>query len=251
MKLVIVGSMSIKRLPTLIDAAVICRRCNLSLLQRYSSFVLHNESITNPAKFWTKAASGVVWMKPFDSVLTKGNSGSYTWFPGGQLNTAYNCLDRHVEAGFGAKTAVIFDSAVTATVRKLTYEELLNQTKEVAGVLRGLGVGKGDRVIIFMPNIPEAVISMLACARIGAIHSVVFGGFAASELAIRIQDCTPKVIIASSCGLEGMSKVVDYKVLLDDAIKLAAAATSSPSSSSSSSSSLPTTRPTCIIFQRE
>ena len=169
--------------------------------------------------FWAKAAEAITWIKPWDKVLDDSNKPFYRWFAGGVLNTCYNAVDRHVEQGRGDQAAIIYDSPVTNVVRTITYSELLEQVSKLAGALEALGVSKGDRVIVYMPMIPEAVISMLACARLGAIHSVVFGGFAANELATRINDATPKVIISSSCGVEG-AKVLPYKPLLDHAIEL-------------------------------
>jgi len=195
---------------------------------------LNEESLRDPIKFWGTAAKDIDWFKPYDSVLT-GTAPHGRWFSGGHLNTAYNCIDRHVEAGRGSKTAIIYDSPVTNTIKKFSYDEVLEKTIQLAGVLRGLGVKKGDRVIIYMPNIPEAAFSMLACARIGAIHSVVFGGFADAELATRIKDSKPKVIISSSCGIENQ-KVIDYKKLLDSALHLAAE---------------DHTVDNCLIFQRD
>ena len=139
------------------------------------------------------------------------------------MNTCFNALDRHVEAGRGDQAALIYDSPVTGSVRAFSYAELLDQVARFAGVLRGAGVGTGDRVVIYLPMIPEAVIAMLACARIGAVHSVVFGGFAPHELALRIDDATPKVIVSASCGIEG-SRVIEYKPMLDRAIELSAVA---------------------------
>jgi propionyl-CoA synthetase len=150
------------------------------------------------------------------------DTASNTWFEGGQINTCYNCVDRHIEAGYGDKTAIIFDSPVTNdTVRKLTYHDLKVEVTKLAQVLTDQGINKGDRIIIYLPNLPEAAIAMLACARIGAIHSVVFGGFAANELAVRIKDCQPKLIISASCGIDGAKKI-PYKPLLDEAIEIAA-----------------------------
>lgn len=143
----------------------------------------------------------------------------YRWFPDGELNTSYNALDRHVEAGHGDRTALIYDSPVTGTGRSYTYSELRDEVALFAGALRELGVGKGDRVIVYLPMIPEAVITMLACARLGAIHSVVFGGFAPKELAARIDDATPKVIVAASCGIEP-TRVVEYKPIIDAALAI-------------------------------
>jgi propionyl-CoA synthetase len=180
---------------------------------------LNSSSIADPATFWGKAARAVDWFQPHQTVLTdKAPHGR--WFEGGRLNTAHNCLDRHIDAGFGSNLAMIYDSPVTNTIKKFSYEELREKTVQLACVLRNLGVSKGDRVIIYMPNIPEAAIGMLACARIGAVHSVVFGGFADAELATRIKDSKPKVVLAASCGIEG-GKVLDYKKLLDSALNLA------------------------------
>ena len=145
----------------------------------------------------------------------------YRWFPGGLLNTCYNALDRHVESGRANQPALIYDSAVTGLVQTFTYREMLDQIARFAGVLAGQKVQRGDRVIIYMPMVPEAIVAMLACARIGAIHSVVFGGFAAPELANRITDARPKVIVSASCGIEA-GRIIPYKPLLDKAIELAA-----------------------------
>ncbi len=174
----------------------------------------------DPEAFWAEAAKGITWYKPWDRVFDP-YSGQYgRWFSGAECNTAYNCLDRHVESGRGAQTALIYDSPVTQSQRAYTYAELTEEVATLAGVLLDLGVAKGDRVIVYMPMIPEAVMAMLACARIGAVHSVVFGGFAAAELATRIDDAKPKVILSASCGIEGARTVV-YKPLLDKAIELA------------------------------
>jgi propionyl-CoA synthetase len=153
-------------------------------------------------------------------VLDDSSAPFYEWFTGGEINTCYNAIDRHCAAGRGDQTALIYDSPVTEQVRTYSYDELLDQVSRFAGALRGRGVGKGDRVIVYMPMIPEAVISMLACARIGAIHSVVFGGFAAKELATRILDAEPALIISASCGIEG-NRVIPYLPLLDDALSIA------------------------------
>ena len=154
-------------------------------------------------------------------MLDDSNKPFYRWFTGGVVNTCYNALDRHVDEGNGARLALIYDSPVTGNfVRKYSYRELRDVVAKFAGVLAAQGVSKGDRVIIYMPMVPEAVIAMLACARIGAVHSVVFGGFAANELAVRINDAKPKVIVSASCGIE-VNRVIDYKPLLDGAIELA------------------------------
>ena len=175
----------------------------------------------DPHAWWAKAAEGITWDRRWDRVFdpTLGPFGQ--WFAGGMLNTCFNALDRHVNAGHGARTALIWDSPMAGRVERFTYRELLTRTARVAGALAALGVRKGDRVVIYMPMIPEALISMLACARLGAIHSVVFGGFAAAELAKRIEDAEPRVIISASCGLEP-GRVVAYKPLLDAAIAFSA-----------------------------
>ncbi len=181
---------------------------------------VYNESINNPDKFWGKAAELIQWYKKPESVLDDSNPPFYRWFSGGEMNTCYNALDYHVEEGRGDQTALIYDSPVTGTVKKYSYSELRDSVAAFAGVLKAQGVSKGDRVIIYMPMIPEAAVAMLATARIGAVHSVVFGGFASNELAIRIDDAKPKVIISASCGIEG-KKVIEYKPLLDAAIDIA------------------------------
>jgi propionyl-CoA synthetase len=175
---------------------------------------------TDPESFWAKAAQDITWYKLWDKVFDPYMGEYGRWFAGAECNTAYNCLDRHVEGGRGDQPALIYDSPVTDTKTVLTYSQLTDTVATVAGVLRDLGIEKGDRVIIYMPMIPEAAVAMLACARIGAIHSVVFGGFAASELATRIDDARPKTILAASCGIEP-GRIVAYKPLLDQAIELA------------------------------
>ena len=177
-------------------------------------------SIDDPDGFWGEAAAAIAWDRPWDQVLDATNPPFYRWFAGGELNTCYNALDRHVDEGRGDQAALIYDSPVTDQKRRYTYRELRDLTARFAGVLRGLGVGKGDTVILYMPMVPEAVVGMLACARLGAVHSVVFGGFAPHELAIRIDDAKPKVIVSASCGIEG-AKVIPYKPLLDQAIQQA------------------------------
>jgi propionyl-CoA synthetase len=177
-------------------------------------------SLEDPDGFWAEAAAGVHWYKPWDKVLDRSAAPFYRWFAGAQCNTCYNAVDRHVEAGRGEQAALIYDSPVTNTVRRITYRELLGEVARCAGMLAALGVGKGDRVVIYMPVIPEALVAMLGCARLGAIHSVVFGGFAAPELATRIDDARPKVILSASCGIE-VNRVIPYKPLLDQAIDLA------------------------------
>ncbi|MBI2241518.1 MAG: propionyl-CoA synthetase [Magnetospirillum gryphiswaldense] len=180
----------------------------------------HERSLKDPEGFWAEAAKDVTWYKPWDKVLDDSRKPFYRWFTGGEVNTCYNAVDRHVEAGRGAQAAIIYDSPVTDTVLTITYSELQDQVSKFAGLLRGLGVAKGDRVIVYMPMVPEAVVAMLACARLGAVHSVVFGGFASNELATRINDAQPKVIVSASCGIE-TARVIPYKPLLDHAIELA------------------------------
>ena len=174
----------------------------------------------DPQGFWAEAAEDVHWSRKWDKVLDADRAPFYRWFAGGELNTCYNAVDRHVEGGRGDQAAIIYDSPVTDTVRSISYAELRAETARCAGVLTGLGIGRGDRVIIYMPMVPETVVAMLACARIGAIHSVVFGGFAANELATRIDDAKPKAILSASCGIEP-GRVVAYKPLLDSAIEIA------------------------------
>ena len=174
----------------------------------------------DPAAFWAEAARAIDWIKPWEKVFDPSSGVYGRWFTGALCNTAYNCLDRHVERGRGEQKALIYDSPVTQSTRSFTYRELRDEVATLAGVLTELGIKKGDRVIIYLPMIPEAAISMLACARIGAIHSVVFGGFAANELATRIDDAKPVAILTASCGIE-ISRVIPYKPLLDRAIELA------------------------------
>ncbi len=172
---------------------------------------------SDPEGFWMEAAKSIDWIEPPSRALNADNAPLYTWFDDGMVNTCWNAVDRHVEAGRGEQTAIIYDSPITHSKREISYVELRNRVANLAGALRAKGVEKGDRVIIYMPMVPEALEAMLACARLGAIHSVVFGGFAANELAVRIDDCKPKAIIAASCGLEP-GRVVHYKPLLDGAI---------------------------------
>ena len=181
---------------------------------------IYKKSITDPESFWSEAAQQITWDKPFEKVIDDSNAPFYKWFAGGELNTCYNALDYHVANGRGEQAALIYDSPVTDTKQTYTYSQLLDEVACLAGSLVSLGVEKGDRVVIYMPMIPQAVMAMLACARIGAIHSVVFGGFASNELATRIDDAKPKLIISASCGIEG-SRIIKYKPLLDEAIDLA------------------------------
>ncbi len=186
----------------------------------------------DPEGFWGEAAGAIDWIKPADKVFDPALGAYGRWFVGAVCNTCWNCLDRHVQGGRAAQPALIYDSPITGSGRTFTYAELRDEVALFAAVLRDLGVGTGDRVIIYMPMIPETVIAMLACARLGAIHSVVFGGFASNELATRIDDATPKLILSASCGIEP-GRVVEYKPLLDKAIDLAK---SKPQA--------------CVIFQR-
>jgi len=186
----------------------------------------------DPLGFWAEAAEAIDWYKKWDTILDESEAPIYRWFSGAEVNSCYNALDRHVENGRADQLALIYDSPVTDTVKKYTYAELLDEVARFAGVLQQNGAEKGDRIVIYMPMVPEAVIAMLACARIGAIHSVVFGGFAAKELATRIDDAKPKLIISASCGIE-IARVIEYKPLLDQAIELS---THKPQ--------------TCVILQR-
>jgi propionyl-CoA synthetase len=182
--------------------------------------IAHKQSMEDPDGFWGAAAEDCHWYKKWDRVLDDSNKPFYRWFSGGEMNTCYNMLDHHIENGRGEQNAIIYDSPVTDTIKKYTYTQLRNEVARFAGVLAAQGVAKGDRVLIYMPMIPEAVMAMLACARIGAVHSVVFGGFAAKELAVRINDAKPKVIVSASCGIE-VARVIAYKPLLDKAIDMA------------------------------
>ena len=175
---------------------------------------------TKELDHWAKAAEAISWFSPYEKLLDEDAKPSAKWFVGATCNTSFNSLDRHVEAGHGDQTAIIYDSPVTDTIQRLSYKEMLDRVSRVGGALRDLDVQKGDRVIIYMPMVPEAAIAMQACARLGAVHSVVFGGFAAHELAARIDDCQPKIIIAASCGIEP-SGIIAYKPLLDTALEIA------------------------------
>ena len=182
---------------------------------------VYQRSLEDPEGFWGEVAEDIEWYQKWDKVLDESRPPFYRWFSGGVVNTCYNALDRHVENGRADQLALVYDSPITGgTVKKFTYRELRDEVALFAGALAGLGVEKGDRVVIYMPMVPEAAIAMLACARIGAIHSVVFGGFAAKELATRIDDAKPKVIVSASCGIEP-TRIVNYKPLLDNAIEIA------------------------------
>jgi propionyl-CoA synthetase len=177
----------------------------------------YRDSIEDPARFWADAAGAISWSRGPRQICVAKAHGLYDWFPGATLNTCFNAVDRHVHAGRGGQAAIIYDSPVTGATRRITFSELKREVEQVAGALRALGVDRGDRVVIYMPMIPEAVFAMLACARLGAVHSVVFGGFAAAELAKRIDDARPRAILSASCGIEP-HRVVAYKPLLDTAL---------------------------------
>jgi propionyl-CoA synthetase len=194
---------------------------------------IYRRSLEDPEGFWREAAAGLEWEREPTLVLDDSRPPFYRWFADGVLNTCHNALHRHVDEGRADQAALIFDSPVTATTRKYTYAELLEEVATLAGALAGLGVGKGDTVVIYMPMVPEAVFAMLACARLGAIHSVVFGGFAPHELAVRIDDARPRVVLSASCGIE-VDRIIEYKPLLDRALELA---THEPEA--------------CVILQRE
>ena len=200
-------------------------------MTNYSS--LYQSAVTDNTWFWGEAAKAIDWVTPPQNMLDSSVEPFHRWFPDGEMNSCYNAVDRHVAAGRGDQKAVIYDSPITNSASSLTFSELQTATARFAGMLARLGVAAGDRVIIYMPMIPEAVVAMLGCARLGAVHSVVFGGFAAAELAKRIDDCTPKVIISASCGHEP-NRIVEYKPLLDEAIELS---THKPGN--------------CVVYQRE
>ncbi|MEH6628909.1 MAG: propionyl-CoA synthetase [Motiliproteus sp.] len=192
----------------------------------------YNRSIESPAEFWAEKAQALEWFKQPEKILSKDENGIDRWFADGEMNTSYMALDHHVNNGRGDQVAIYYDSPVSGTKKSYTYTELRDQVALFAGVLKSQGVEKGDRVVVYMPMIPEAAVAMLACARLGAVHSVVFGGFAPSELAVRIDDAEPKVMVTASCGIE-IKKIIPYKPMLDKAIELSA---HKPSS--------------CIVFQR-
>jgi len=181
---------------------------------------IYRQSIDQAETFWAEAADRLRWDTPWERVLDDSNAPYYEWFAGGEMNTCYNALDRHCEQGRSDQAALVYDSPVTGTVKTYSYAALRDEVAQFAGALAEQGVGKGDRVIIYMPMIPEAVVAMLACARIGAIHSVVFGGFAAKELATRVTDAAPKLVVSASCGIEGQ-RVIPYLPLLEEALRIA------------------------------
>jgi propionyl-CoA synthetase len=180
---------------------------------------VYRRSLEQRQEFWAEAAAAIDWVEPWKQVLDDSQRPMYRWFSGARINTCYNALDRHVERGRADQVALIHDSPVTGTTRSFTYRELRDEVARLAGVLLAQGLERGDRVIIYMPMVPEAVMAMLACARIGAVHSVVFGGFAAAELANRIEDAKPKIVITASCGIEA-GRAIPYKPLLDAAIAM-------------------------------
>ena len=192
----------------------------MSILHKSRYHEVHARSLRDPEGFWGEAAREIDWIRPAEKIFDSTQGLYGRWFSGAVVNTCYNALDRHVEGGRADQLALIHDSPLTGRITKFTYAELLNEVKTLAGVMTDFGVGKGDRVIIYMPMVPEAVMAMLACARIGAVHSVVFGGFAPKELATRIDDAAPKLIFSASCGIEP-GRIVPYKPLLDEAIRLA------------------------------
>ena len=201
------------------------------LSQKYKD--IYNLSIKDKENFWKKVSNDIYWYKKPTKILNSDNPPFYKWFEDGVTNTCYNALDLHIENGRGKKLAIIYDSPITGIQKKISYNELKEKVALFAGALKNQGVAKGDRVIIYMPMIPEAVITMLACGRIGAVHSVVFGGFAANELASRIDDSKAKLIVTASCGYEP-GRTVHYKPLVNKALELAK---HKPEK--------------CIIFQRE
>ena len=193
---------------------------------------IYRGSLDDPDEFWGAAAGEIEWTRPWEAVLDRSATPAARWFIGGELNTCHNALDRHVEGGRADQPALIYDSAVTGEARIYSYRELRDQVALFAGVLSRNGIGRGDRVVIYMPMIPQAVIAMLACARLGAVHSVVFGGFASKELATRIDDCEAKLVVSASCGIE-RDRTIAYKPLLDNALEMTAS------------------HPVCVVFQRE
>ncbi|MDE2469492.1 MAG: AMP-binding protein, partial [Bradyrhizobium sp.] len=183
---------------------------------------VYARSLRDPEGFWAEAAREIDWIEPARKIFDPAMGLYGRWFSDAVVNTCYNALDRHVAGGRADQTALIHDSPLAGRISKFTYAQLLHEVQTLAAVLQDFGVGKGDRVVLYMPMVPEAVVAMLACARIGAVHSVVFGGFAAKELATRIDDAKPKLIFSASCGLEP-GRLVQYKPLLDEAIRLSSA----------------------------
>src|ERR1700688_2737503 len=200
--------------------AVGSRAMNIQDNSRYHE--VHARSLRDPQGFWGEAAREIDWIEPAKKDFDPSMGLYGRWFAGGVVNTCYNALDRHVASGRADQLALIHDSPLSGSVTKFTYAQMLHEVKTLAAIMQDFGVAKGDRVILYMPMVPEAMVAMLACARIGAVHSVVFGGFAAKELATRIEDARPKLIFSASCGLEP-GRIVHYKPLLDEAIKLSSA----------------------------
>src|ERR1700694_3237164 len=203
--------------PLRVTVAVGSRAMNIQDNSRYHE--VHARSLRDPEGFWGEAAREIDWIVSAKKVFYPSMGLYGRWFTGGVVNTCYNALDRHVAGGRAQQVALIHDSPLSGSVTKFTYAEMLHEVKTLAAIMADFGVVKGDRVILYMPMVPEAVVAMLACARIGAVHSVVFGGFAARQLATRIEDAKPKLIFSASCGLEP-GRLVPYKPLLDEAIKL-------------------------------
>lgn len=193
---------------------------------------IYAESLRDPQEFWRRQAERIEWFRFPDTILSRDEEGLDRWYADGMLNTCWLALDRHVRDGKGAQSAIHYDSPATQITQTFTYRELLDETARFAGALRDLGVGKGDRVIIYMPMIPQAVIAMLACARLGAVHSVVFGGFAARELALRIDDARPKALLTASAGVE-FDRIIPYQPIVEAALAEAAHAPD-----------------TCVVWQR-
>merc|ERR1719150_371537 len=212
-----------RRLSNLSLCALSTSSTSSSSSSSYQSLKYNEElrrSLENPEEYWAEIASNTIWTKKWDKVLDNSNSPFTKWFPGGELSVCYNAVDRHVDEGHGDQPALVWDSPITGNKDTVTYAQLQDKVARLAGVLAREGVGKGDRVLIYMPMVTEAVVAMLATVRLGAAHSVVFGGFAAKELAVRIRHAEPKVIISASCGLEP-NRIVEYKPSVDEAIKLA------------------------------
>ena len=198
------------------------RYCHSKFISSYKDTYngQHQMSITDPERYWGEISTNTTWTKPWDKVLDNSNPPFTKWFVGGKLNMCYNAVDRHIDEGNGERNAIIWDSPVTSSKKTFTYSQVLSKTRTLAGALTQMNVKKGDRVLIYMPMIPEAIFAMLACARLGVIHSVVFGGFAAKELATRIRHCEPKVILTATCGIEP-NRIIEYVPIVKEALKLA------------------------------
>src|SRR5690242_3913887 len=195
-------------------------RDTMNIHEKSTYHEVYARSLRDPEGFWAEAAREIDWIEPAKKVFDPSVGAYGRWFAGGVVNSCYNALDRHVAGGRASQVALIHDSPLTNSVTKFTYAELLKEVQTLAAIMQDFGVAKGDRVILYLPMIPQAVVAMLACARIGAVHSVVFGGFSPRELAIRIDDAQPKVVVSASCGIEG-SRVVEYKPMLDEALQRA------------------------------